>query len=138
MPLFNPPIRIDDEGALQGYVNEVNFVGAGVVASVTGAIATVTISGGGSGSFAITQVEVDFGASPVGYGEFTVIDAAIVPTSLIIVTQDGGRPTGRDADENEMAPFAVNAEPGTGSFLLRCIPLEGVVTGTFLFNYTFV
>lgn len=38
-------IRIDDEGALQGYTRAVNFTGAGVTASVAGGLATVNVSG---------------------------------------------------------------------------------------------
>lgn len=38
-------IRINDEGALQGYVRAMDFVGSGVTASVAAGIATITIAG---------------------------------------------------------------------------------------------
>lgn len=50
-----------DEGAYKGYFDEVNFVGAGVVATLAGSRATVTVAGGGTvdppitGSFVITE-----------------------------------------------------------------------------------
>lgn len=48
---FKPATLIDvrDEGTSQGYVNAIDFAGAGVSAAVSGSVATVTISGGGGG-----------------------------------------------------------------------------------------
>lgn len=43
-------IDVRDEGASQGYAQTFNFAGAGVVATVSGTIATITIAGGGAGS----------------------------------------------------------------------------------------
>lgn len=48
--ITNPQrLLVDDEGTPQGLVSEMDFVGAGVSAAVTGNKATVTVSGGGSG-----------------------------------------------------------------------------------------
>lgn len=44
-----PNIEIRDEGASQGFVRVVDFVGAGVSAAVASGVATVTIPGGGGG-----------------------------------------------------------------------------------------
>jgi tRNA threonylcarbamoyladenosine modification (KEOPS) complex Pcc1 subunit len=41
--------EVRDEGAAQGIVDAIDFVGAGVAATVSGNVATVTISGGGGG-----------------------------------------------------------------------------------------
>lgn len=49
MPLYNPPIIIQDEGADQGPVNTVNFTGTAVAATVSGSTATVAVTGGGGG-----------------------------------------------------------------------------------------
>lgn len=38
-------IRINDEGALQGYTRAINFTGSGVTASMAGGLATVQVSG---------------------------------------------------------------------------------------------
>jgi hypothetical protein len=43
-------IEIRDEGTTQGYVGTVDYVGAGVTATVSGDVATVTIGGGGGGA----------------------------------------------------------------------------------------
>lgn len=43
-------IEVRDEGAVQGRARVVDFVGAGVAATVSGQTATVTIAGGGAGS----------------------------------------------------------------------------------------
>lgn len=42
-------IEVRDEGASQGYAQIFDFVGAGVVATVSGIITTITIAGGGGG-----------------------------------------------------------------------------------------
>lgn len=44
LDINGPPISIRDEGAAQGTVSAINFVGAGVSATVSGAVATITIS----------------------------------------------------------------------------------------------
>ena len=50
-------ITVQDEGsALATAATTINFVGSGVVASGTGATKTITISGGGGGSVAMTDV----------------------------------------------------------------------------------
>lgn len=43
-----PSIQINDEGVSQGQAAVVNYVGAGVTATVTGNTATVTIAGASS------------------------------------------------------------------------------------------
>lgn len=56
------------------------------------------------GAAAITQVEVNVGATAVRRGKFTITDAAILAGSQIIVAQSADVPTGKGtrADENEM------------------------------------
>lgn len=48
---------IEDEGIAQGVATTLDFVGAGVVATVAGSTATITIPGGGT--FAIPQLDAD-------------------------------------------------------------------------------
>lgn len=48
MPLQNPPVVIQDEGADQGTVDTINFTGSAVTASVSGSVATINVTGGGS------------------------------------------------------------------------------------------
>lgn len=56
MPLSSK-ILIRDEGTLQGPAKILDFVGAGVAATVVGGIATITIGGGGSPGGSTTQVQ---------------------------------------------------------------------------------
>jgi len=42
-----PDIIIQDEGIVKGQIDDINFVGAGVVATVTGRTGIITIAGGG-------------------------------------------------------------------------------------------
>lgn len=57
MPLFRKArVSVRDEGALQGTVSIVDFVGSGVAATVSGDVATATItSGGASGALSLDQ-----------------------------------------------------------------------------------
>lgn len=74
MPLYNPPIIIQDEGADQGPVNTVNFTGASVAATVSGSTATVAVTGGGGGSPGGTtgQVQYNNAGSFAGASKLTV------------------------------------------------------------------
>lgn len=47
-------IEARDEGTSQGFVRTLDFVGAGVAASVSGSVATVTINGGAGGDIAMS------------------------------------------------------------------------------------
>lgn len=135
MPLFNPPIRIRDESTPTGIVDTIDFTGAGVSASVTGNVATVNIGGGGPGSFSATVTEIDFGVVPTISMTFTIIDAGVSGTSIIVVCQSGAAATSRSADENEMDPIVFSAIPGTGQFILIATALNGPVTGKYKANY---
>jgi type III secretory pathway component EscV len=132
MPLVNPPVIIQNNGITQGAVNTVNFTGD-AVATVTGNVAVVNVTGGGSTS--ITQIEVDFGTTPTAYQTFTVLDNSVSPTSNLIVTQSGNAPTGRSADENQMDPIIFSATSGTGGFTLIASALNGPVVGKYKVNY---
>lgn len=85
----------------------------------------------------IRTVEVDFGTSPVytQVGGFTIIDADVTPTSLIMPNQSGVAATGKSADENEMDTLYLRAVPGTGQFTLYADAAPGPVTGKFKINY---
>lgn len=90
MPLYNPPIIIQDEGADQGPVNTVNFTGASVAATVSGSTATVAVTGGGgSPGGSDTQIQYNnagafAGASKLtveGTGSLVVENTATIPTA---------------------------------------------------------
>lgn len=81
------------------------------------------------------QTEIDFGTSSRGSGTFTVVDAAVSAFSRILATQAGDAPTGRSADENEMDPLVISAQPAAGQFTLYVTPLHGPVQGKYKVNY---
>ena len=94
-----------------------------------------TISGGGGGSASMTEIEVDFGATPVAAKTLTITNAAVTASSKIIVSQSGAAPTGKSADENEMDFILANATPASGQFTLRLHSMFGRVRDKFKFNY---
>jgi hypothetical protein len=135
MPLYNPPLLVQDEGTTQGSVDTINFTGSAVTASVSGSTATINIVGG-SGSFSMTQVEIDFGSTPTSYKTFVISDASITSSSKILVMQAGDAPTGKSADENEMDYLKFSAIPGSGQFTLNAYSIDGSVINKFKINYT--
>ena len=55
MAVKNPMLlQVQDEGIVKGIVTAANFVGAGVTASVSGNVTTITIPGGAGGDIALT------------------------------------------------------------------------------------
>jgi hypothetical protein len=65
-----------------------------------------------------TQVEVDFGTTPVWRGKFTITDAAIGSSSKVFVVKAGGPYTGKGtrADEAEMDLIEIiGVTPAAGS-----------------------
>ena len=65
-------LAIQDESIAQGNVHTVDFVGAGVSASVAAGKATVTIAGGGGGAGDYAQVALT-GSAGIGSGSATTI-----------------------------------------------------------------
>ena len=129
-------ITLQDEGVDQGRVQKLNCTGAGVTCSKSGAVGTINATGG-SGSFSISEAEIDFGNSEVFFdGVFTVVDASINSAHRLLVNQSGEAPTGKDEDENEMDALALRAVAGTGQFTLYVTCHEGC-HGTFKINYSF-
>lgn len=125
MSVHNPSLtEILDELVSQGFVNRINFAGAGVAVAVAGGLATVTIPGGGGGGASATTIEQNLGATADWRGSFTITDAAIAATSKVLVWQAPGPYTGKgtaaSADEGTMDPIMVTAVvPATGSCVVH-------------------
>lgn len=83
-----------------------------------------TISGA---SATITQVEVDFGATPVPEATFTVVDAVTTAASNIIASVAYAAPTGKDLDELEMDDLIIRAGYNgvAGQFDMFIRPADG-------------
>ena len=74
-----------------------------------------TPSGGGS---TITEVEIDFGTSPVVSKRFIISDAGITSLSKIMVSPSGSVATGRVGNDWEWDTINFSALSGTGQFTL--------------------
>ena len=127
---------VQDEGTQQGAVNTLNFVGAGVAAAVSGGVATMTIGGGGAGTFAVTEIEVDFGSTPVTDATFTITDATITGSSKIMCVESGNVGTSRVGADSLWDSINYTALAGTGQFTLYA-RASGAVIGKRKLFYTY-
>jgi hypothetical protein len=113
-----------------------NFVGAGVTASVSTGTATVTITGG-AGSFGVTQTEVDLGSTPKKDGSFTISNGAITNGQRMIITQAGDALTGKGAgDENAMDQLGLAPATCTAGACVVYWSSSTYVKGNFKFNWS--
>lgn len=118
MPLYNPPVTVQDEGTTQGSINTMNFTGSGVTATVSGNIATVNIPGG-SGTGATGTGTIDFGVFPgTTYTTATITgQASITANSIVNVWIRPIATADHLADEHLVDPpklIAGNIVAGTG------------------------
>lgn len=85
-------------------------------------------SGGGGGAW--TEVEVDFGSTPVYDAAFTITDAAITSPSVKVIVVPSGKPaTGRTADDWQWDGGSFAANPGTGSAACYATFFPGPIVG---------
>ena len=85
-------------------------------------------------SAAVTEVEIDVGATPVSEASIAVTDAAITASSKIIGGIAYKAPTGKDLDELD-EPLEVKFEPGSGTFNVHIKGLEGYIADKFIVWY---
>ena len=132
-------VAVLDEGTLQGYAREVDFVGAGVTAAISGIRATVTVSGGGGGGGGTNATTtVDFGATPLGEKDFSITDAGVSTTSYIhawVQHNDTTADNGVEMHKNFGNFGRITCSAGTGSFSAHIGTLIGLMTGQFKFRY---
>lgn len=91
-----------------------------------------------SGATNITQVEVDFGTTPVAEATFTIADAnATFTGTKIIATLAYNAPTGKDLDEVEMDDLIIKCGNSTvGFFEMFIRSVDGsYLEGKFKINY---
>lgn len=83
-----------------------------------------------TGTPAVTVVEVDFtGPRPVYEAEFTILDARVAPSTVIVVTQSGATATDRVGNDLAWDQLLLGAVAGTGEFTLTALATPGPVTG---------
>lgn len=104
------------------------------VSDVSGAVALLTEQLKSVGGASITEVEVDLGSTPKKSFHLTVTDAAISPTSKVIVSASGNAATGRGLDDWEWDSADFAAKPAAGSMTLYA-RFTGHVSGKRKINY---
>lgn len=92
-----------------------------------------------SGSFAVYETEIDFGATPVSEASFVIVDAGVTSSAMKILTSVSyAAPTGKDQDELEMDDLQLRAVAGTGDFTLYVRAADGsYLADKFRINYSF-
>jgi hypothetical protein len=133
MTVLNPrPPAIQDEGLAQGFAYTLNFVGAGVVATVVAGVATITIAGGGGGAATIAAFTADC-PYPTVDQVFNVIDASVTGASKVLVST--GHYTDLDTNSPEDIDWNVESvAAGSFNFRIRSKNNE-VVGGPYKFFY---
>jgi hypothetical protein len=85
----------------------------------------------------VSQIEIDFGLTPIDEKDFTIVNALITPTTNIIAQIAYVAPTNKELDELEFDSFDFRCVAGTGSFTLHARSLEGYVSEKFKVNYLY-
>lgn len=88
----------------------------------------IEILKGGSGGSA-TEVEIDFGSSPVFDKTFTVTEATATLASKIIAVESGSPASGRGSGDSLFDAITLTASPGSGQFTLYAKANPGPVIG---------
>lgn len=131
-----PGLEVRDEGTSRGWPIAINFVGGSIsCAAPSSGVVTCTVTGG-SGGFAPTEVEIDFGTAADFVATTVITDATVSTSSKIAAWQSGTAATGRQADENEMDEITCRGIPGTGNFTLICSCARSVTHGKFKVLYS--
>lgn len=125
---------IEDEGVAITQRSVLDFVGAGVTVTDTGAKTQVSIPGGGGASW--TEVEVDFGSTPVYEDSFTITDAGIGAGSVMQVLPCGKAATGRTADDWQWDSAMFAALPAAGSATVYAVFVPGPIVGKRMVQYS--
>jgi len=89
-------------------------------------------------SITITQTEVDFGATPVADGTFTITNGAVSASSKILASVAYDAPTGKDLDEIEMDNLNIRVgKCSSGQFQIFISTADGsYLHDKFKINYT--
>ena len=128
--------------AVSGQSNVVADAASDTLTIVAGTNVTITTDAGADsvtinasgGSIVSGDVEFDFGTDPVWSGQFTITDAGISPSSILIVTPSGAA-TGRHADDWQWDGASIGVVAGSGSAVCHVNFHPGPVVGPRAFNY---
>lgn len=119
---------VKDEGTPLPQRTDIDFVGAGVTVTDVGGVTRVSVPGGAGASW--SEIEVDFGSVAPKYdAEFNITDAAVSPSSVIIILESGKTASGRADGDAQWDAISAVAKPGAGSFVVYCMAHPGPVAG---------
>lgn len=91
-----------------------------------------------TGGMFITEIELDFGSTPVRSAAFSISDANVTTAKKITMQHSLAAATGRSLDENEMDTFLCRCTcTSNGTVRAYIDSLFGPVTGKYKFNYTY-
>ena len=83
----------------------------------------------------LKTVEIDFGLSSRRDKTFTITDADVTTTSIVVANHSAAAATGRSQDENEMDTLLLRTVSGTGQFTLYATAYPTLVAGKFNITY---
>ena len=88
----------------------------------------------GGGGATVTEAMVNVGTTPVRTAAVVVTDAAVSPSSRIVLGWGGVVDTDENSPDMSEVDFA--AVPGSGQFTARISSQRDLIRGTFRLNYT--
>lgn len=103
-------------------VSDTSMAGSGTNKKITRAELALAVGGW-------TEVEIDFGSTPVSSKNFTITDAAVSSTLNIVVQPSGKPATNRVGNDFEWDVIQFTTVPGTGDFVLAATVVNGHVRG---------
>lgn len=108
---------------------------AALLKTAVDAIINSYAGGGGGGGLTLTETEIDFGTTPVVSKKFTITEASITTSSLVMVAPSGNVATSRVGDDWEWDSIVFSAKPNTGTFTLTA-NASGLIRGRRKILYT--
>jgi hypothetical protein len=102
------------------------------------AIASLSTGLDNVSSAAVSEAEIDVGATPVAEATVNVVNASITTASKIIGGIAYSAPTGKDLDEVDMDAISLLFKPLAGSFDIKVKGLEGSIADKFKVWYTYL
>lgn len=119
-------------GRATGGAGDVEEITLGTNLSFTGT--TLNAAGGAGATW--TEVEIDFGVTPVYDATFTITDAAITSSAVkMILVPSGKAATGRTADDWQWDGGTFVANPGTGAATCYATFAPGPIVGRRTLQY---
>ena len=109
-----------------------NAIGSIVPVFGAGSSSTPGANATGTATLAFTTAPTD---KPVWSKTFTVVDARVTPTSLVVVAQSGATAAGRVGDDLAWDQILLGAVPGNGFFTVTALVHPGPIVGSRVIIY---